>query len=167
MFSLNKTYLAASVAMTVVLLAGCKSSQEEMETGAPAATASAQGQTNAVRSPPDSGNNMAPNILAWDATEKTYHVRSGDMAAPFAFNLTNVSSGPVMIYDTSTTCDCTVASLPSRPWVVPSGGTGVINAVMDLRRKSGGIVTTHVIVFTSQGNRRLTLQSIMPQSAAK
>ena len=103
---------------------------------------------------------MAPDILAWDATEKAYNVPLGELLAPFSFSLTNVSSGPVLIYDTSTTCDCTVASLPSKPWVVQSGGSGEIHATIDLHKKNGS-VTNQVIVFTSQGNRRLTLKAIV------
>ena len=105
---------------------------------------------------------MKPNILAWDATEKTYRVQPGELRAPFTFSLTNVSSGPVVIYDTSTTCDCTVASLPSKPWIVQSGGTGQIQANIDLHNKSG-TVTNSVIVFTSQGNRRLKVKAILPK----
>lgn len=109
---------------------------------------------------------MASNILAWDATEKTYHVRTGDLFAPFTFSLTNVSSGPVSIYETTTTCDCTVASLPSKPWVLPSGGSGEVHAMIDLHNKTAS-VTNSVIVYTSKGNRRLTLKAILPESGAK
>lgn len=106
---------------------------------------------------------MKPNILAWDATEKTYRARPGDRQAPFTFSLTNVSSGPVVIYDTSTTCDCTVASLPSRPWLISSGGTGEIQVTMDVHNKIG-TVSKEIIVFTSQGNRRLKVTAVVPNS---
>lgn len=109
---------------------------------------------------------MTTNILAWEATEKTYHVQTGDMFASFTFSVTNVSSAPVLIYDTSTTCDCTVASLPSKPWVLPSGGGGEIQALIDLHKKIGS-VTNSVIVYTSKGNRRLTLKAIAPEAGAK
>lgn len=108
---------------------------------------------------------MASNILDWDATEKDYHAQPGELAAPFTFTLTNVSTAPVVIYDTSTTCDCTVASLPSKPWVVPSGGAGEINAIIDLQKKTGkknSSVMTQIIVFTSKGNRRLTVKAFLP-----
>lgn len=109
---------------------------------------------------------MAPNILAWDATEKSSDVPKGEMLAHFTFALTNVSSLPVMIYDTSATCDCTVAKLPSKPWVVPSGGTGEIQATIDMH-KNPNSVTNDVIIYTSKGNRRLTLKAIVPESSAK
>ena len=109
---------------------------------------------------------MATNILAWDATKKEYHAKPGEMSAPFTFSLTNISSGPVMIYDTSTTCECTVASLPSKPWNVPSGGSGKLEASINLSNKVE-TVTNSVIVFTSKGNRRLNLIVFLPERSAK
>jgi len=141
-----------------------------VESNAPAAPAAVppasqtnQLQLNGMQLPPDSGDNMKPNILAWDATEKSYHARPGDPYAPFNFSLTNVSSGPVIIYDTSSTCDCTVAKLPSKPWVVASGGTGQIEVKMDLHNKIG-TVSKEIVVFTSKGNRRLKVTVVVPNS---
>ena len=150
----------------MVLITGCKTTPKKpAESNVPAAPAPAPpvAQTNKVQLPPDSGDNMKPDILAWDSTEKTYHTRPGELRAPFTFSLTNVSSGPVAIYDTSTTCDCTVATLPSKPWIVPSGGTGQIEATMDVHNKIG-TVTKEIIIFTSQGNRRLKVTAVVPNS---
>lgn len=105
---------------------------------------------------------MAPNILTWDATDKTYEAKPGDVVAPFTFSLTNVSSGPVVIYHTSTTCDCTVAKLPAEPWVVPSGGSGQIQAEIHIQYKKGPVMT-QIIVYTSLGNRRLTVRAMVPK----
>jgi Protein of unknown function (DUF1573) len=171
MFSVERSLLVGVTALSLALFAGCKSPQKQTAPApapsAPAAAPSAHAQTNKVQLPPDSGNNLAPNILAWDATVKEYQVQPGDVFAPFSFSLTNVSSSPLLIYDTSTTCDCTVASLPSKPWTLPSGGSGEIHATIDLRRKPGASVTHDVIVFTSRGNRRLTLKAITPEPSAK
>jgi len=169
MFPREQFLLIAFVASaSLVFFSGCKGSEKPAEHPASAGSvvqtappAPAVVRTNRVQLPPDSGDNMASNILVWDATEKTYHVQAGELNAPFTFNLTNVSSGPLMIYDTSTTCDCTVASLPSKPWALPSGGAGQLNATMNLRNKTG-TVTNQIIVFTSKGNRRLTVKAIVP-----
>lgn len=104
---------------------------------------------------------MKPGILAWDATTKEYQAKAGETNAPFTFNLTNISTGTVMIYDTSTSCDCTVANLPSKPWALSPGGTGRIDASINLHGKSGE-VTNSIIVFTSKGNRRLSVKAIVP-----
>lgn len=158
--------ISAAISAAIVLFAGCKTTPNRpVEPNAPAAPAAAPqaAQTNQVQLPSDSGDNMKPNILAWDATEKTYRARPGDKSAPFTFSLTNLSSTPVVIYDTSSTCDCTVAKMPAKPWVVPSGGSGQIEVTMDLRHKVGP-VTKDVIIFTSQGNRRLNVTAIVPNS---
>ena len=164
MFSFERAFSAvAALGLSMVLFAGCQTPRRPVESTAPTMPASVPPvtHTNQVQLPPDSGDNMKPNILAWDATEKTYRVQPGELRAPFTFSLTNISPGPVVIYDTSTTCDCTVASLPSKPWIVQSGGTGQIQASVDLHKKSG-MVTNSVIVFTSQGNRRLKVKAILP-----
>jgi hypothetical protein len=173
MFSIERTILATAT-LSLALVAGCESTPTEKPPqhapaaapSEPAAATPVHPPTNAVKLPPDSGDNMASDILAWDATEKTYNVPAGAILATFSFGLTNVSSGPVLIYDTSTTCDCTVANLPSKPWVLQSGGTGEILATIDLHKKTGS-VTNQVIVFTSQGNRRLTLKAIVAESGSK
>jgi hypothetical protein len=170
MFLLKRTTLAAAAAATALSLAlftGCKTSAPKpAPESAPATPAIPPvSKTNAppplVASSPDTGDTMASNILAWDATEKVYRAQPGELKAPFTFNLTNVSSSPVVIYDTSTTCDCTVASLPSKPWTLPSGAAGKIEASIDLQNKIG-TVTNSIIVFTSQGNRRLRVKAILP-----
>ena len=105
---------------------------------------------------------MATNLLAWDAVWKECQARPGDTNASFTFSLTNVSVEPVVIYDTSTTCDCSVARLPENPWVVLPEGTGRIQATVDLRGRVGA-VTNYVIVFTSKGNRLLTTKTVLPK----
>ena len=102
---------------------------------------------------------MATNILVWDAVTKDYQVPAGETNAPFTFHLKNVSAGPVTIYDTSTTCECTLAQLPSKPWTLVPGAEGVIQATLDLHGRTEA-VTSYVIVFTSKGNRLLTVKGI-------
>jgi hypothetical protein len=169
MFSLKRTILAAATVLSLALFAGCKTSETKPEpapTPVPPVSHTnppARPTQPTVKLPPDSGDSMAPNILAWNTLAEEYHAKPGELSAPFTFALTNVSSGPVVIYDTSTTCDCTVASLPSKPWTLPSGGTGEIHATIDLSKKSD-TVTNQIIVFTSQGNRRLFVKAFLPVS---
>jgi Protein of unknown function (DUF1573) len=159
--------LGVVAVLSVAVFIGCKSTGEKPETKpAIPQTAPTNQPPPVIAQRPDSGDNMASNILAWDATEKVYHAKAGESRAPFTFNLTNVSSSPVMIYDTSTTCDCTVASLPSKPWILQSGEAGKIEATIDLSKKTG-VVTNSIIVFTSQGNRRLWVEAIPAGSQAQ
>jgi hypothetical protein len=170
MFSIKHTLLAVAVtALPLAFFSGCKTPTTKPEPVAPTVVPSVTETKRPPRPPvtqppvtlpPDSGDNLAPNILAWDAIAKEYHAKTGELKAPFTFNLTNVSSGPLMIYDTSTTCDCTVASLPSKPWTLPSGGSGKIEATIDLSKKTD-TVTNSIIVFTSLGNRRLQVKAYL------
>jgi hypothetical protein len=166
----RRTLFAFSSALLALsLFAGCKTSETKPQAYVPPELSI--GQTNhpvqpMVKLPPDSGDNMAPNILAWNSLSEEYHGKPGEVSAPFTFALTNISSKPVVIYDTSTTCDCTVASLPSKPWTLPSGGSGKINATIDMSKKTG-VVTNQIVVFTSQGNRRLFVKAYVADENTK
>ncbi len=175
MFSCFKSKNVLSIAGVVVLLAiaGCKSSKPDigrMETR-PVLPATPSNPPTVVESiiPPvsrprpaaDASDNMATNILAWDGVIKHYQAGAGETNAPFTFSLTNVSPERLIIYDTSTTCDCTVAQLPAKPWLLESGAGGLIRATLDLRNRTTG-ATNFVIVFTSKGNRLLTVTASLP-----
>jgi hypothetical protein len=165
MSSLNRSIIASALTgLSLALLAGCKTGEPHPEptaVPAPPIVATNKPAPPKVNVPSDSSDTMAPNILEWDAVSKEYLANPGEKSAPFSFSLTNVSPRAVIIYDTSTSCDCTVASLPSKPWTIPSGGTGRIEASINLSNKVG-VVTNYVIVFTSQGNRRLNVKAILP-----
>ena len=162
----------AMAGFLLAFIAGCGTSKPQPTQSAPVATTTPPVihlETNKLTlpakptSPPDSSDSMEPNILAWDATSREYHAHPGEKLAPFSFSFTNVSPRQVVIYDTQTSCDCTVAKLPSKPWTIPSGGTGQLDATIDLAGKAG-VITNYVIVFTSQGNRRLNVKAIVPET---
>lgn len=166
MLSVKRVISAGWIALlSLAIFAGCKGAGQKNETATPVVPQSVSSNfPPKAAQVPDSGDNMASNILTWDAREKVYHAKLGETNAPFTFNLKNVSAGPVLIYDTSTSCDCTVASLPAKPWTLQSGDTGKIEAAIDLSKKSPGEVTNSIIVFTSQGNRRLWVKAIVPSN---
>jgi len=172
MFTLKRSFVAAALTgLSLALIAGCGTSQPQQPSQMAAVAVKTPPvvhvETNKPNlpanptTPPDSSDSMEPNILTWDAVSKEYHARAGEKIAPFSFSFTNVSPRQVVIYDTKTSCDCTAAPLPSHPWTIPSGGTGKIDATIDLSKKIG-VVTNYVIVFTSQGNRRLNVMAILP-----
>jgi len=173
MFTMKRSAVAAAMAgFSLTLVAGCGTSKPKPTQSPPVAVTPPPVihlETNTLTlpskptTPPDSSDSMEPNILTWDATSKEYHAQSGEKLAPFSFSFTNVSPRQVVIYDTQTSCDCTVASLPSKPWIIPSGGTGEIGATINLSNRVG-VVTNYVIVFTSQGNRRLNVKAILPET---
>jgi hypothetical protein len=167
---MKSSMVAAGMAvLSLALLAGCKTPKPE-PTAAPVTPPPAVINEKPTPSPVakmgDSGDNMATNILALDATRKEYHAKPGEMSAPFTFSITNVSSAPLTIYTTETTCECTVAKLPSTPWVLASGSGGTLDASINLSNKVQ-TVTNSVVVFTSKGNRRLNLIVYLPESNSK
>ena len=104
---------------------------------------------------------MGTNIIVWDAKTKKRNLNPGEEKAEFVFTLTNVSKAELVIYTTETTCDCTVANLPSSPWVIPAGGSGQIHVTLDVHGKQGTI-SKGVTVLTSKGNSFLTVEAMTP-----
>lgn len=92
--------------------------------------------------------------LKFDAEKKEYSSKPGEMQAPFTFHLTNTSSADVSVTAVRTSCGCTVAKLPSTPWVIPPGQGGPIDVSVNLAGKSGTI-TKSVTVESSAGVKSL------------
>jgi len=177
MFSVKRTVgTAALLGLSLALMQGCKSGDPypvptEVTVAPPVQTSKPTPAPRATptpipahpTAPSNSSDSMEPNILAWDSVSKEYFANPGEKLAPFSFSFTNVSPRSVVIYDTETSCDCTVATLPSHPWTIPSGGTGTIGATINLSNKVG-VVTNYVIVETSQGNRKLNVKATVPDA---
>lgn len=110
-------------------------------------------------------NPVMPNVptLAFDAESKQFDANPGDPVAPFVFSLTNVWSNSITIFHVHASCGCTTAKLPHEPWVIPPGGNGQISAQINLAGKMG-LVTKTLTLFTSVGNRILTLKVKVPSA---
>ena len=100
-------------------------------------------------------------VFAWDSVIKEYSAKTGEVSAPFTFNLTNISDGEVTINYVRTSCGCTVAKLPTVPWHLPAGTNGAIQVTVDLRGKAGTLSKT-VTVDSSAGYRYLTVRVSIP-----
>ncbi len=101
--------------------------------------------------------------LVWDSMNKEYDPKPGEAKAPFTFNLTNNSDHEIVITNAITSCGCTVAKLPSNPWILPAGGNGQINAEMTLAGKPPGATRKTITVNTSAGVENLSVTVHMPQ----
>lgn len=109
----------------------------------------------------------APGPLAFDSLHKTTTARFGQTNAVVSFTLTNLSASPVIIYDVSLSCGCSVANLPARPWTLKPGERGQMTITSDLRGKRGSLVKS-AVVSASSGTRVLTYQvDIQEPSAAE
>jgi len=147
-------------------------------TTVPAVTAGAPALVPVPRLTPIPRSNFFPNpglrsatmgrqeqVFAWDATVKEYNARPGETSIKFAFNLTNTSPQEVSVNYVRTSCGCTVAKLPSNPWVLAPGTNGTLEVVVDVRGKSG-ILTKTVTVDSSAGYRVLTVRVAIPSAPA-
>jgi len=108
------------------------------------------------------------NFLAFDAGTKEVSVTNGTPAAEFTFNLTNVSSGDVIINYVHPSCGCTVAKLPATPWKLVPRETGEISATMQLAgTPAGGTKIKTLTVNTDKGIKELFLKAtVLPPPAA-
>jgi mono/diheme cytochrome c family protein len=108
-------------------------------------------------------------FLAFDAEQKDVTVTNGTTEAHFTFNLTNISSGDVIINFVQTSCGCTVAKLPSTPWKLASKESGEISATMQLAgTPAGGSKIKTLTVSSDKGNKSLyvkaTIQAAPPSA---
>ncbi len=115
--------------------------------------------------PPPTGPPLAPGLLAWDGEEKAATVTFGAAQASFAFQVSNVSPGPITITSVQSSCGCTVAKLPPMPWTLSPGAKGTIDVVMNLAGKNG-INIKNLILNTDRGFKTLTVRTNIQQAPA-
>ncbi len=126
--------------------------------------APAPGLPGAVVPPPPGAMQIVENTnaIAWTTRSLQYQAKAGETEAKFKFGLTNVSKEVVTIAGVHTSCGCTVAQLPSQPWVLQPGDHGDIGVTVDLRGKMGNLVKT-VTVTSSVGIIPLMVQVSIPR----
>lgn len=107
--------------------------------------------------PPDSHL----DLLAWDAVQKDQTTELGQLTADFIFKVSNPSETPVEITDVLTSCGCTVAKLPSKPWLLVPHTNGEIAVSVNLAGKVG-VFTKTITVLSSNDKKILIVQVHMP-----
>jgi mono/diheme cytochrome c family protein len=105
-----------------------------------------------------------PDQLAWDATAKEQQAKDGVAEAGFFFIATNVSSSNAVIERVQTSCGCTVARIPSQPWILKPGESGKLNATVDLRGKYGTLSKAVTVYFDDQSSQILGLKITVPDT---
>jgi mono/diheme cytochrome c family protein len=96
---------------------------------------------------------------------KDMEAKPGQMSADFFFSATNISTSDVVIDHVQTSCGCTVAKLPSQPWVLKPQDNGKINVTVDLRGKPvGTLFKTVTVFFTNQTSKPLTVKVNIPDN---
>ncbi|HWY76978.1 MAG TPA: DUF1573 domain-containing protein, partial [Verrucomicrobiae bacterium] len=119
-----------------------------------------------LTAPPTVPSGPSPtDSLAWDAVMKDMETKPGQMSADFFFAVTNTSTSEVVIDHVQTSCGCTVAKLPSQPWILKPQDNGKINVTVDLRGKPvGTMFKTITVFFTNQITKPLTVKVTIPDS---
>ncbi len=107
----------------------------------------------------------ADEPLAFDALMKEYNAKPGEEAAHFFFGVTNISQQEVVIDWVRTSCGCTVAKLPSQPWVLAPGANGQVGVDVDLHGKFGTLTKIVTVNTVSAGPKLLTIKVNIPQGA--
>jgi mono/diheme cytochrome c family protein len=98
-----------------------------------------------------------PDPLVWDAVQKELTPPPDVEKADFTFSVTNVSTSTVVITHVQPSCGCTVATLPSDPWVLPAGSNGQMSVTVDLAGKSGELYKTLNVYASNAPTRTLVL----------
>ncbi len=75
--------------------------------------------------------------LAWEAPSQFYSAKPGEVSALFVFKVSNVSTSNVVIDDVKTSCGCTVAQFPTKPWTLKPGAQDKAEVLVDLRGNFG------------------------------
>lgn len=106
-----------------------------------------------------------PPALVWDALEKSYEATAGQEEAEFFFLAKNVSDQPIEIIDVATSCHCTAAMIPRKPWILAPGAEEKLRVVVDLRSRRGTLTKT-IYVDTSAGPEQLQVFVKVPPPPA-
>jgi mono/diheme cytochrome c family protein len=108
---------------------------------------------------------VPPTVLAFDADLKQVNAKAADQSASFTFFVTNVCLTNVLILEVNSSCGCTVAQLPSQPWILQPLEAGPINVTLDIRGRRG-LVLKSVQVTSSAGVKALVVRANLPEPAA-
>jgi mono/diheme cytochrome c family protein len=104
---------------------------------------------------------MIANSLLWDRVMKEYTATTNETEAKVSFNVTNVSTGEVIIRTLKPSCGCTVARMPQTPWRLAPGESGEIQVVTNLRAKRGTLNKV-VLVDSTAGLKVLRFKIRIP-----
>ncbi len=125
---------------------------------------------SAATNPPAAMEIIAPatlpaSVLAFDADLKEATVKAGEAQAYYAFNLTNVSAGKVIISSIASACGCTTTRTPPLPWTLGPGTNGQISLTLNVAGHTNELFRA-VSVNTDKGAKTLVVKAtILPPPA--
>jgi cytochrome c553 len=106
---------------------------------------------------------LPAGVLAFDAEQKDYTTKPGEVNGSFVFAVTNTSAAEVSITYIQTSCGCTTAAL-KLPLKLAPGSTTEIPINMNVAGKNGTVLKT-ITVHTDQGHKVLLVKTIIPPPA--
>src|SRR4051812_21167002 len=106
-----------------------------------------------------------PHPIAWDAMTKILVAKAGDETAEVRVTATNTAKEPIEIVQIRPSCGCTVAQMPSTPWILAPGAKGSFTATVDLKGKQGTF-TKALYVNTAPGTQMLEVTISIPDNPA-
>jgi hypothetical protein len=102
--------------------------------------------------------------LIWDSLEKETTAKTGQTNADFVFTVTNMSDQPVIINNVETSCGCTTAKIPSRPWVIAAHTDGRMQVSVNLVGRWGTFSRDVMVVSQNLPFKILHVKVIMPNA---
>ena len=90
-------------------------------------------------------------------------VQADGESAKFQFKVVNQSSEPVEVLRIEPSCGCTVAEMPSKPWILAPGADGAFTADVDYRGKLGQF-SKAIYIHSSAGSQILHVKIQIPDT---
>ena len=105
--------------------------------------------------------------LVWDPSSQHYTATNGTIGAKFTFKVKNTSKSEYVIDDIKTSCECTTAGMPSKPWRLAPGESSQLQVIVDLRDEmrsvtSPGIVLKDIYVYSTNATNTLAITITIP-----
>lgn len=105
---------------------------------------------------------LPDGILAFDADNKEYLAKVGEVTIPLVFSVTNVSGRDITINSLRPTCGCTVAKMPAQPWKMAPNEHGEIHLTVDLHGKRGTLGKS-VFIDATEGYKSIYFKVVIPE----
>jgi cytochrome c553 len=103
--------------------------------------------------------------LVWDSMTKETSPAVGQPSAEFTFSVTNTSDSEVVINNVQTSCGCTVARTPPRPWHLAGHTNDSMTISVNLAGKAGTFTKAITVFAAGLPNQVLTVTVHMPDSS--
>lgn len=105
--------------------------------------------------------------LVLDPPSQSYEATNEAISAKFLFKVKNTSKSEYVIDDIRTSCECTTAGMPSKPWRLAPGESSQFQAIVDLRDHMRGVTSSTVVlkdifVFSTNATNTLPITITIP-----